>query len=166
MSKYAVILLLFFIVITIFAEPLITKGLSPDYQNVNKNYESELSHNLIVGGDSFLANSYLPPLGTEKGRGSKPAVIRTVITAYTSSREETDDTPFITASGSYARYGIVAANFLPLGTKIRLPKIFGEQIFIVEDRLHTRYNNRVDIWLSNKVQAINFGLKVSEIEIL
>ncbi|MBI5732137.1 MAG: 3D domain-containing protein [Candidatus Magasanikbacteria bacterium] len=91
--------------------------------------------------------------------------MKTVVTAYTSSPEETDETPFITASGNYAQFGVAAANFLPLGTQIRLPRLFGEQIFVVEDRLNSRYNNRVDIWLPVKNDAQNFGVKVSEIEI-
>ncbi|MBN2198071.1 3D domain-containing protein [Candidatus Wolfebacteria bacterium] len=89
-----------------------------------------------------------------------------LITAYSSCPEETDDTPLITASGSFVHSGVVAANFLPFGTKIRLPELFGNKVFVVEDRLHQSYNDRVDIWFPSKEEAINFGYRVSEIEIL
>ena len=92
-------------------------------------------------------------------------VIKTLITAYSSSPEETDDTPFITASGKYVHQGVVAANFLPFGTKIKLPEIFGDRVFTVEDRMHENYNDRVDIWFSSKEEAIKFGSKISRIEI-
>src|SRR5437868_1496729 len=42
--------------------------------------------------------------------------IATKITAYSSTEDQTDDSPFITASGAHVADGIVAANFLPLHT--------------------------------------------------
>ncbi len=89
-------------------------------------------------------------------------------TAYTSHPDETDDTPFITASGSHVRDGVAAANFLPMGTEFKLPELFGEQVFVVEDRMNARYNNVhiVDIWFDNKIQAIDFGKRKTTIEIL
>jgi 3D (Asp-Asp-Asp) domain-containing protein len=89
-----------------------------------------------------------------------------LISGYSSSPEETDDTPFITASGSFVRDGIVAANFLPFGTLVRFPKLFGDKIFVVEDRLHSKYNDRVDIWFSSREEALQFGVRMSEIEII
>ncbi len=88
------------------------------------------------------------------------------VTGYSSTPEETDDTPFITASGKYVRKGIVASNFLPLGTKIRLPDIFGDQIFVVEDRMNKKYSDKIDIWFEDQEEAQNFGIKISRIEIL
>ena len=88
------------------------------------------------------------------------------VTGYSSAPEETDETPFITASGKYVREGIVASNFLPLGTKIRLPEIFGEQVFVVEDRMNKKHSDKIDVWLESKEKAQNFGVKISKIEIL
>jgi len=88
------------------------------------------------------------------------------VTGYSSTPEETDETPFITASGKYVKEGIVAANFLPLGTKIRLPEIFGEQVFVVEDRMNKKHSDKIDVWLESKEKAQNFGVKISKIEIL
>src|SRR3989344_4334376 len=60
------------------------------------------------------------------------------ITAYSSRPEETDSTPFIAASGKRVFDGMVAANWLPLGTKVRIPELYGNKIFVVEDRMHAR----------------------------
>lgn len=91
---------------------------------------------------------------------------KTIVTAYSSSVDETDDTPFITASGEYVGDGIVAANFLPFGTKIRIPEIFGDKIFVVKDRMASRHTERVDIWFETKELAKEFGMKNLTIEIL
>lgn len=97
-----------------------------------------------------------------------PQVIRMelTVTGYSSSHDETDDDPFITASGETVRDGIVATNLLPFGTKVRIPKEFGDKVFIVEDRMHRRFSNRVDIWFPSKSEAWKFGKKSLEIEIL
>lgn len=87
-------------------------------------------------------------------------------TAYSSTPEETDDTPFITASMTEVRDGIVAANFLPFGTKILIPGVFGDKIFTVEDRMHERKANFIDIWMPTKEKAQEFGITYAEIVIL
>jgi 3D (Asp-Asp-Asp) domain-containing protein len=88
------------------------------------------------------------------------------ITAYSSTSFECDKSPFITASGTYVREGIVATNFLPFGTKIKIPEIFGEKIFVVEDRMAKRYLYVVDVWFPSYHEALNFGKKYTRIEIL
>jgi 3D (Asp-Asp-Asp) domain-containing protein len=74
--------------------------------------------------------------------------------------------PMITASGTYVREGIVAANFLSFGTKIRIPSLFGDRVFTVEDRMSSRYTNTVDVLVSSKQEAMSFGIKRAYIEIL
>lgn len=88
------------------------------------------------------------------------------ITAYSSTPDQTDDTPFITASGSHVRDGVVAANFLPIGTKIRFPTMYGNKVFIVEDRMNSRYTYRVDIWMRTREEAKQFGLRNLPIEVI
>ena len=93
--------------------------------------------------------------------------IKVVVTAYSSCPEETDDTPFITASGKSVADGVVANNLLPLGTKIRIPELYGDKVFVVEDRMNSKKSDyHVDIWLPSKTLALNFGVKTAEIEIL
>lgn len=81
------------------------------------------------------------------------------VSAYTSRARETDSTPFITATGERVRWGIVASNKFPLGTQLRLPDLFGPEIFVVEDCMNERYKHRIDVWMSNLRPAIKFGVK-------
>lgn len=94
--------------------------------------------------------------------------IKVVSTAYSSDVWQTDSTPCIPASGydlcaHYEKYGegdTVAANFLPLGTKVRFPELYGDKIFIVRDRMNARYGyGRIDIWMPEYLEAKNFGVK-------
>lgn len=88
-----------------------------------------------------------------------------VATAYSSEPWQTDDTPFITASGTHVRHGVVASNYFPIGTRIKIPEIYGDDIFIVEDRMNKRYNKRLDIWMSDTQDARIFGVKEINIEV-
>lgn len=81
------------------------------------------------------------------------------MTAYNSEPGQTDSTPFTTADGSQVRDGILAANFLPFNTKVRIPELFGDRIFEVHDRMNPRYTLRADVWMLNKADARKFGLK-------
>ncbi|TAL20346.1 hypothetical protein EPN90_01195 [Patescibacteria group bacterium] len=84
---------------------------------------------------------------------------RVPVTAYSSTPDQTDDTPFITANGSRVRDGIIAANFLPFGTRVRFPELFGDKVFTVEDRMNARYFYRADIWMESRAAAWEFGIK-------
>jgi len=93
--------------------------------------------------------------------------VEVTVTAYSSRESETDSTPFITASGSRVRTGVVAANWLPLGTKVRIPEIFGDQVFTVEDRMHERNNHKLDVWFPSTSDALRFGVREdTRVEIL
>lgn len=87
-------------------------------------------------------------------------------TAYTSEVWQTDQTPFTTSNGTKVRDGIVAANFLRYGTKVRFPEYFGDMIFEVQDRMNPRYWYRVDIWMKDKAEAKQFGHRTLKIEVL
>jgi len=94
-----------------------------------------------------------------------PQIMEVILTGYSSSFEETDEDPYVTASGKRPYFGIVASNFLPLGTKIKIPEIFGEKVFVVEDRMHPRFQDRIDIWFPSSSQAKLFGIKKAKIYI-
>ncbi len=104
----------------------------------------------------------LPDIGPREARRT----MYITVSAYNSLPEQTDDTPFITASGTRTRDGVLAANFLPIGTIVRLPEVFGDKEFIVEDRMNARYYYRADIWMAEKSDAIKFGAKFLKMEIL
>ena len=89
-----------------------------------------------------------------------------IVTAYSSTPDQTDDTPFITASGNWVRDGIVATNLLPMGTRIKIPEVYGDKIFVVDDRMHPRKRYNVDIWFPSYTEAKNFGVKRTRIEVL
>ena len=93
-------------------------------------------------------------------------IVTTTVTAYSSEVAQTDDTPYVTASGTRVRDGVVAANWLPIGTKVRIPDLFGEQVFTVEDRMHSRHTNRLDVWFPTRAEAVQFGARKTQIEIL
>ena len=93
-------------------------------------------------------------------------MLRMRVTAYTSTPDETDNTPFITASGMRVCDGIVATNLLPFGTKIRIPTLFGEKIFTVEDRMAPRMKNVVDVWMPTKAAALRFGANYADMVVI
>lgn len=109
----------------------------------------------------------LKPYGTlpeSELRG--PAYSITVpATSYNSLPGQTDSTPDITASGTKTRWGVVAANFLPIGTRIKIPELYGDQVFIVEDRMNARYWKRIDIWMENYQDSKEFGIRNVTIEV-
>ena len=111
------------------------------------------------------AASYVAKASNEAQKAAKK--IKVVITAYSSTPDQTDDTPFITASGKRVADGIIASNMLPFGTKVKIPGLYGEKIFVVQDRMNKRMGNyRMDIWMPNRPSAVNFGVKTAEVEIL
>ncbi|MFH1253054.1 MAG: hypothetical protein V1664_01855 [Candidatus Uhrbacteria bacterium] len=101
----------------------------------------------------------------EAADGQPERIIKIPITAYSSEVGQTDSTPFITASGTTVRRGVIAANFLPIGTRVRFPDLYGDEVFIVEDRMNQRYNKRIDIWMEETADARNFGLQWTTVEV-
>lgn len=99
-------------------------------------------------------------------RPTATKIMHVTLTGYSSTPDQTDDTPFIAASGKYVYDGMIAANFLPFGTRVKIPELFGDKIFTVDDRMHKRFNDRVDIWFPDRTSAIRFGIKNAEIVIL
>lgn len=97
--------------------------------------------------------------------------LRTVsLTAYNSEAAQTDGDPCTTANGfNLCKHGAedsVAANFLPFGTKIMIPDLFGDKVFVVRDRMNKRFSNRVDVWMLSKERALKFGVRQAQIIII
>lgn len=94
-------------------------------------------------------------------------IVKAVITAYTSTPGQTDSTPFIGASGKHVYDGMIAANWLPFGTKVKIPALYGDKVFTVDDRMNSRYGyGRMDIWLdTTRTEALKFGVKRVEVQI-
>ena len=92
--------------------------------------------------------------------------VKVVATGYSSSVRETDSTPFITASNTRTRDGILALSrdllkrYTPgapfdFGDRVHVPGL-GE--FVVEDSMNSRWNNRIDIWFPSRLEALRFGV--------
>jgi len=129
----------------------------------------EISHVQILEERLALleGNSFLPISNPSNPEFQLAQKIEVVITAYSSSPWETDGDPFITAAGTGVREGIVANNKYPFGTEIRIPEIYGEKIFVVEDRMSWKKGEyHIDIWFPSYWEALNFGAKRTYIEIL
>lgn len=88
------------------------------------------------------------------------------VTAYSSTVDQCDSSPFITASGTHVRDGIIATNALAFGTRVQFPSVFGDKVFVVEDRMNARYSDRADIWFSTREEAKQFGVKRLEMIVL
>ena len=95
-----------------------------------------------------------------------PKMINVVVTAYSSTPDQTDSTPFITASNTRTRDGVIAANFLAFGTKVKIPGIFGDKVFTVEDRMAKKHDGKIDIWFPERVLAKRFGVQEADVIIL
>ncbi len=91
---------------------------------------------------------------------------RVIVTAYSSTPDQTDSSPFITANGAYVYDGLVACNFLPFHTKVKFPEVYGDKIFIVEDRMAKHNSHKMDIWMPSRQLALNFGVKKLAYEVV
>ncbi len=82
------------------------------------------------------------------------------VTFYTPSVDETDDTPFITASGQRVRSGIcaISRDLEKLGfTFGRTIYVEGLGSFEIQDRMHRRWKKRIDILVMSKKRARSLG---------
>jgi len=119
-------------------------------------------------------------------RATAPLVVRA--TAYNSLESQTNSQPFITATGTRTRWGIIAVSRdllseeLPYGSLVRLRDLGnyhngrgagayqtlldGTDLFIVEDTMHPRKRNQVDIWFQDYASAVNWGVRRLEVEVV
>lgn len=92
-------------------------------------------------------------------------------TAYNSMPGQTDSTPFITATGTRTRPGVVALSrdllrSFPYGSRVMIEDLSGKsgnllsgRVFYVEDTMAAYKRASVDIWMSSYGQAIRFGAR-------
>lgn len=132
---------------------------------VNDNGSEKTNSGQFLNSSAIMAVNVSLPSKKPVAK-SVPKIYLVSSTAYSSTKDQTDDSPFITAMGTFVRDGVVAANFLPLGTVLRIPEIFGEKTFVVEDRMNKRYDYRLDLWFPTRAAAKEWGLKKIKIEIV
>jgi len=95
------------------------------------------------------------------------------ITAYASLDPEAKEgmcysgDPNITASGTQVREGVAAANFMEFGTKFMLPDLYGDRVFVVEDRMARSYGfPNIDIWVWTHDEAYEIGRTITKVQII
>jgi len=85
--------------------------------------------------------------------------LKVTATAYNSLAYQTNDNPHITAFGDSLKPGLkyiaVSRNLLALGLDYNTPvKIEGlEGVYIVKDKMHHRWTNKIDIYMGTDVKA-------------
>ncbi len=102
-------------------------------------------------------------------RGARSAIVRA--TAYNSLGAQTDSSPTITATGTRVRFGVIALSRdllrrFPYGTKVMLQDMSGRyntmldgKVFVVEDTMHPRMSNTIDVWMPSRGQAMQWGAR-------
>lgn len=84
------------------------------------------------------------------------------VTAYTSSPEETDDSPYISADGRAVYVGLIACpRKFPFGTVV----VIGEDTYKCGDRMAKRFDHRFDIWKQTKEEAYKWGIRTVSVGI-
>ena len=92
----------------------------------------------------------------------KNNVLLAQVTAYSSSLDETEGDPFITASGKRVRDGVIACSReYPFGTRF----LIEGKLYVCLDRLARKYDHRIDIWKPNKAEALQFGRRELPVEV-
>ena len=127
--------------------------------------ESSSNDQLLQETTLDTGQTRLPEIANKPQPEAKRSLYITV-TAYSSTPDQTSGDPLTTASGSHVRDGVIAANFLPIGTQVRFPEHFENKIFVVEDRMHQRYWQKADIWMPTRDEAKEWGVQYTKIEIL
>jgi len=141
-----------------------------EQQNAVQTVDTPAPTKLVIIQDSYILSQNTPPASTTIKSKSHRTTVRGPLyiaaTGYSSTADQTDDSPFITANGMHVYDGTIAANFLPFKTQIKIPELYGDKIFTVEDRMNPRYSNRIDIWFPDRNSAIQFGVRKIKIEVL
>ncbi len=108
-------------------------------------------------------------------------------TGYNSHEDQTDASPFVTATGARTAFGVVAVSRdllggeLPYGSLVRIrdlgnyhtgrgagafQQFLGDHLFVVEDTMHARKTQQIDVWFESYSQAVNWGVRKVEVELI
>ena len=152
---------------TDFVSPIVARNSDWSFDKLYGSIQGiNMTKTLPMIQNSSIAQFNVVPESSKEVVTKKPKTYTILASAYSSTPDQTDSTPFITASGTYVRDGIIAANFLPMGTVIRIPELYGNKTFVVEDRMNKRYTYKIDIWFPDRESALIFGVKKVTIEIV
>ena len=102
--------------------------------------------------------------GTAVGSVEKSQVTYVAeVSAYTASDDECGKSDGITASGTHAKQGrtIAAPSWIPFGTTV----VINGVSYVCEDRGGFICDNRLDIYMDSREDAIEFGRKEVEVTV-
>ena len=89
-------------------------------------------------------------------------LITAVITSYNSVPEQTDDTPFDTASGTHVHDGTLACpKIYAFGTQVEI----AGKVYTCEDRMNQKFPDRFDIWMEATSSSAAWGTRTMQIKI-
>jgi 3D (Asp-Asp-Asp) domain-containing protein len=178
--------LIAFALITAFSaprEPLVNVTVRPTVEIVDRVVELGVTPTLSVLDDPRVVVDHVEPL---HGPTANPA-LTVRATAYNSLASQTDAQPFITATGARTEWGIIAVSRdllredLPYGSLVRLRDLGGFHsgrgadayhalldgtLFVVEDTMHARKVNQIDLWFADYASAVNWGVRRLEVEVV
>ena len=105
----------FAVILAIFADLMFPKTTAAD---------SIVPSFTAMAGESIqqeaIVSEETPEIYLKRADDTKPKrVIYVTVTSYSSTPDQTDDSPFVTANGTWVHDGTLAANFLPFGTLSR-----------------------------------------------
>ena len=108
--------------------------------------------------------SYPTEIRSETPTGSVEHTYVAEVSAYTASDDECGNHEGITASGTYVQQGrtIAAPSWIPFGTKV----IIGGHEYLVEDRGRYISDNRLDIYMNSRDDAMEFGRKEMDVTVV
>lgn len=117
-------------------------------------------------GNGFSLPSPLPPSAFNPcylEMISCPEKIKAKISYYTASKDETDDSPCLTADGTFiclAKENIIASNWLTFGSLVNIDGV----VYRVADRMAKRFGKPyLDILVSSQKEAIKKGIEKKNI---
>ena len=124
----------------------------------------------VKNTDNTQAAEAEPVKTLEVKKDKKVAAKKTLVvmaTAYSSTPDQTDDTPCITATGydiCNKTKNVIAVSrdlvrSLGYGTQVRFPEVFGDQVFHIEDTMNARFVQRIDFHFDSREEAKQFGFK-------
>ena len=131
------------------------------FNSADEDTELTIENNGFLVANNQIAVEEKPEVKTKSVVGK-----RVIVTAYSSTPDQTDDSPFITANGTYVCDGIIATNFLPFGTKVKFPEYSGDKVYTVQDRMAKKNSHKIDIWMPSRQLALNFGVKTLAYEVM
>ena len=105
--------------------------------------------------------SYPTEIRSETPTGSVEYTYVAEVSAYTATDDQCGKSDGITASGTHAKQGrtIAAPSWIPFGTTVGINGIS----YVCEDRGGYIQDNRLDIYMDSREDAVEFGRKETEL---